>query len=298
MISPKHLGQNDTVGIVSTARKISLEEIRPAIELLESWNLNVKIGKTIGSEKNQFAGTDEERKNDIQTMLDDDEVNAIWCARGGYGTIRIIDDLDFSNFKMNPKWIIGYSDVTVLHNHIHNLGFETLHATMPINIAKNTPKALNSLKEVLFGDNLSYSIKPTNLNKLGAARGKLVGGNLSMLYSLLGSETTINTDEKILFLEDLDEYLYHVDRMMQNLKRNGYFNNLSGLIVGSMSDMNDNSIPFGKTAQEIVFEVCNEYDFPICFNFPAGHIDDNRALILGRVVELKVESNKCSVRFK
>ena len=298
MISPKYLEQKDTVAIVSTARKISLEEIKPAIELLESWNLNVKIGKTIGLENNQFAGSDEDRIKDFQVMLDDDKVKAIWCARGGYGTVRIIDALNFSNFKKNPKWIIGYSDVTALHNHIHNSGFETLHATMPVDIVKNTPEALKSLKKALFGDNLSYSINSDKLNKLGIAKGKLVGGNLSMLYSLLGSETTINTDGKILFLEDLDEYLYHIDRVMQNLKRNGYFNNLSGLIIGSMSDMNDNTIPFGKTAQEIVLDVCNEYDFPICFNFPAGHIDDNRALILGRVVELKVESKKCSVRFK
>ena len=298
MISPKYLEQKDTVAIVSTARKISLEEIKPTIELLESWNLNVKIGKTIGLKNNQFAGIDEDRIKDFQEMLDDNKVKAIWCARGGYGTVRIIDALNFSNFKKNTKWIIGYSDVTALHNHIHNLGFETLHATMPVDIGKNTLEALKSLKKALFGDNLSYSINSDKLNKLGIAKGKLVGGNLSMLYSLLGSETTINTDGKILFLEDLDEYLYHIDRMMQNLKRNGYFNNLNGLIIGSMSDMNDNTIPFGKTAQEIVLDVCNEYDFPICFNFPAGHIDDNRALILGRVVELKVESKTCSVTFE
>ncbi len=298
MISPKYLEQKDTVAIVSTARKISLEEIKPAIELLESWDLKVKTGRTIGLENNQFAGIDEDRKNDFQSMLDDDEVDAIWCARGGYGTVRIIDALNFSNFKKNPKWIIGYSDVTALLNHIHNLGFETLHATMPVDIVKNTPEALKSLKKALFGDNLSYSINSDKLNKLGIAKGKLVGGNLSMLYSLLGSETTINTDGKILFLEDLDEYLYHIDRMMQNLKRNGYFDNLKGLIVGSMSDMNDNIIPFGKTAKEIVLDVCNEHDFPVCFNFPAGHIDDNRVLILGRGLELKVESKKCSVTFE
>lgn len=298
MISPKYLEQKDTVAIVSTARKISLEEIKPAIELLESWNLNVKIGKTIGLENNQLAGIDEERIKDFQEMLDDVKIKAIWCARGGYGTVRIIDALNFSNFKKNPKWIIGYSDVTALHNHIYNLGFETLHATMPIDLSKNTSEAINSSKRALFGKQLFYSITPNNLNKIGEAKGKLVGGNLSILYSLLGSETTINTDGKILFLEDLDEYLYHIDRMMQNLKRNGYFNNLSGLIVGSMSDMNDNDIPFGKTAQEIVLDVCNEHDFPICFNFPAGHIDDNRALILGRGVELKVESKKCSVTFE
>lgn len=280
--------QNDIVGIVSTARKISLEEIQPAIDLLESWNLRVRIGKTIGLEDNQFAGTDGERTQDFQDMLDDDEVKAIWCARGGYGTIRIIDDLDFSKFKKNPKWIIGYSDVTVLHNHINNLGYETIHATMPVDLSKNTLEAIISLKEALFGKPLQYSFKTDKLNKLGKAECELIGGNLSMLYSLLGSETAIDTDGKILFIEDLDEYLYHMDRMMQNLKRNGYFDNLKGLIVGSMSDMNDNKIPFGKTAKQIVFDVCKDYDFPICFNFPAGHINDNNALIMGRNVKLEV----------
>ena len=298
MISPKHLQKNDTVAIVSTARKISLEEIKPAIELLESWELNVKIGKTIGFENNQFAGTDEDRITDFQEMLDDDKVKAIWCARGGYGTVRIIDQLDFSKYKKNLKWIVGYSDVTVLHNHINNLGFETLHATMPIDIKKSSSESLNSLKDGLFGNEINYSIKDYGLNKEGVAKGELVGGNLSMLYSLLGSETAINTDGKILFIEDLDEYLYHIDRMMQNLKRNGYFKDLKGLIVGSMSEMNDNDIPFGKTAEEIILDVCNDYNFPICFGFPAGHIDDNRALIFSRTAKLEVGNEESSLKFE
>ena len=297
MFSPKYLQNRDVVGIVSTARKISMDEIQPAIKLLESWNIKVKIGKTIGLENNQFAGTDEERIKDFQMMLDDDEVKAIWCARGGYGTVRIIDELDFTKFKKNPKWIVGYSDVTVLHNYINNLGFETLHATMPINVFKNTSDALNSLKDTLFGKQVKYSIKSDNLNKFGEAKGQLIGGNLSMLYSLLGSETAIDTDGKILFIEDLDEYLYHVDRMMHNLKRNGYFDNLKGLIVGNLSDMNDNTIPFGKSAKQIVFDVCKDYNFPICFDFPSGHIDDNRALIMGRTVELEVGSEIFTVNF-
>ncbi len=293
----KYIHQKDVVGIISTARKISLEEIQPAIKLLESWNLKVKIGKTVGLKDNQFAGTDEERTNDFQDMLDDTEVKAIWCARGGYGTVRIIDELDFSKFKKNPKWIVGYSDVTVLHNHINNLGFETLHATMPINVEKNSLEAINTLKKALLGNQLKYSIKTNKLNKTGNCKGELVGGNLSMLYSLLGSETAINTDGKILFIEDLDEYLYHVDRMMQNLKRNGYFENVKGLIVGSMYDMNDNTIPFGKTAKEIIFNLCKDYDFPICFDFPAGHVDDNRALFFGRNIELKVSKKDVSIIF-
>ena len=297
MITPKYLKENSTIAIVSTARKISLEEIKPAIELLERWNLKVKIGKTIGLEDNQFAGTDEDRQKDFQAVLDDDEVNAIWCARGGYGTVRIIDGLDFSKFKKNPKWIIGFSDVTVLHNQINNLGFETLHATMPVNVNKCTSEALRSLKDVLLGKSLEYSIRANELNKSGKAKGKLIGGNLSILYSLLGSETALKTKGSILFIEDLDEYLYHIDRMMQNLKRNGYFDKLNGLIVGGMTEMNDNTIPFGKTAKQIVHDVCKDYDFPICFDFPAGHIDDNRALIFGREVELKVKNELVSVKF-
>jgi muramoyltetrapeptide carboxypeptidase len=177
------------------------------------------------------------------------------------------------------------------------MGFETLHASMPINIPKNTGETLNSLKDALNGNELSYTIKSNKLNKPGSATGQLVGGNLSILYSLLGSETSVDTSGKILFIEDLDEYLYHVDRMMQNLRRNGYFDKLKGLIVGSMTEMNDNTIPFGKTAKEIIFEICNEYDFPICFNFPAGHIDDNRTLILGRSVQLVVDSAQSIVNF-
>ena len=293
----KPLKENYVVGILSTARKISLEDIQPAVDLLESWNLKVKIGNTIGLADNQFAGTDKDRINDFQAMLDDDQINSIWCARGGYGTVRIIDALDFSKFKNSPKWIVGFSDVTVLHNHINNLGFETLHATMPLNVPKNTAEALNSLKNALFGKQLKYSMKSYGLNKKGQAKGEITGGNLSILYSLMGSETAIETEGKILFIEDLDEYLYHVDRMMQNMKRNKYFDKLNGLIVGGLSDMNDNNIPFGKTAEQIVYDVCKDFNFPICFDFPSGHLDDNRSLIFGRDVEMKIEDKISEISF-
>ena len=297
MIQPTFLKKNDTIAIVSTARKISLDEIQPALKLLESWGLKVIIGKTIGLEDNQFAGSDTKRCSDLQEMLDDSKIKAIWCARGGYGTIRIIDQLDFSEFKKNPKWVIGYSDITVLHNHLNNLGFETLHATMPLDVSRNTTAALNSLKKHLFGEDLSFTINSSNENKLGESKGELVGGNLSMLYSLLGSETSINTDEKILFIEDLDEYLYHIDRMMMNLKRNGYLKNLKGLVVGGMTKMHDNAIPFGKNAKEIILDTVSEYDFPVVFNFPAGHLEDNRALNFGKIVTLSVDRNKTILSF-
>ncbi|WP_089380664.1 S66 peptidase family protein [Lutibacter agarilyticus] len=297
MIQPTYLQKNDTVAIVSTARKISLPEIQPAIELLKSWGLKVVVGETIGFEEHQFAGTDAQRTADFQKMLDNQKIKAIWCARGGYGTVRIIDKLDFTEFKKNPKWMIGYSDITVLHNHIHNLGFQTLHATMPLDVEKNQKKALNSLKKSLFGKPISYEINASEENKTGKTEGILVGGNLSMLYSLLGSETSIKTDGKILFIEDLDEYLYHIDRMLMNLKRNGYFNHLKGLVVGGMTDMHDNAIPFGKNAKKIILDIVSEFNFPIVFDFPAGHLKDNRALVFGRKVELEVSEEKTSIKF-
>jgi muramoyltetrapeptide carboxypeptidase len=274
-----------------------LDEIQPAIDLLKNWGLNVVVGKTIGLEKHQFAGSDEERTTDFQKMLDNSKIKAIWCARGGYGTVRIIDQLDFTEFKKQPKWIIGYSDVTVLQSQLHNLGFETLHATMPINVSTNTKEAFSSLKKSLFGEQLSYEIPSSEENKLGKAKGELVGGNLSILYSLLGSNSSVKTDGKILFIEDLDEYLYHIDRMLMNLKRNGYFDNLKGLIVGGMTKMHDNTIPFGKTAKEIILDAVSEYNFPVVFDFPAGHLDDNRALILGRKVDLEVGKKTVRLNF-
>lgn len=297
MIQPSYLQKGDTVAIVSTARKITSDKIIPAIKLLEKWELNVIIGETIGSEENQFAASDEKRIANFQQMLNNPSIKAIWCARGGYGTVRVVDKLDFTEFKKHPKWIVGYSDITVLHSHIHNFGIETLHATMPINLENNSQQALETLKKSLFGKNLSYEIPADEKNKSGNASGEIVGGNLSVLYSLLGSNSSIKTAGKILFIEDLDEYLYHLDRMCMNLKRNGYFAHLKGLVVGGMSDMHDNEIPFGKTAEEIILDCVSEYDFPVVFNFPAGHLDDNRALILGRKVTLEVGEIKSEITF-
>ena len=298
MISPSHLNKGDTIAIVSTARKISKEELKPAIQLLESWGLKAVLGKTIGAEENQFAGYDALRATDFQQMMDDPKIKAIWCARGGYGTVRMVDKLDFTAFKKNPKWIVGYSDVTVLHAHVHNLGIETLHAQMCLEIETKTKETSESLRKILFGEEYNISVSGSNsFTSPGNCSGQLVGGNLSVLYSLCGSNSAINTDGKILFIEDLDEYLYHIDRMMMNLKRNGMLKNLAGLIVGGMTKMNDNVIPFGKTAEEIIFDAVKDYDYPICFNFPSGHIEDNRALIMGREVRLKVEDGNITLKF-
>ena len=280
MIRPRYLKEGDTVAIISTARKVSKKELIPAITILKKWGLKVVLGKSIEAEDYQFAGNDELRTSDFQAMLDRPEVNAIWCARGGYGTVRIIDQLDFTNFKKLPKWIIGYSDVTVLHSHLHQLGIETLHAQMPVSIETKSEGTIKSIKSTLFGEKYGIKIPSVESNITGKASGQLIGGNLSILYSLCGSPSALNTKGKILFIEDLDEYLYHIDRMLQNLKRNGMFDELEGLIVGGMTQMHDNEIPYGKSAKEIILSICSGFNFPIAFNFPAGHVEDNRALIL------------------
>ena len=285
---PDYLSKNDKVAIVATARKASKEDLKPAIELLKKWELQPVIGSSIGLEDHQFAGSDKQRAQDFQQQLNDPEIKAIWCAKGGYGTVRILDRIDFSAFKKNPKWIIGYSDVTALHSHINNFRISSLHAQMCLGVETKSEASRETLRKILFGEELNYQFPCSKLNKSGTAEGELVGGNLSVLYSLCGSNSAINTKGKILFLEDLDEYLYHIDRMMQNLKRNGILQHLAGLVIGGMSNMNDNTIPFGKTAEEIIAETVAEYDYPIAFNFPAGHIEDNQALIFGRNIKLKV----------
>ncbi|MCF8322418.1 MAG: LD-carboxypeptidase, partial [Flavobacterium sp.] len=248
MITPTYLQKGDTVAIVSTARKNIDDNLKPTIDLLEGWGLTVKLGKTIGLDYYQLAGTDEQRTEDFQEQMDNPNIKAIWCVRGGYGTVKIIDNLDFTQFKQNPKWIIGFSDVTVLHGHLNRMGIESLHATMPVAIPRATDEAKNSLCAALFGEKLQYTLECDALNHNGKAKGELVGGNLSILYSLLGSESAIDCADKILFIEDLDEYLYHVDRMMMNLKRNGCLQSLKGIIVGAMTEMKDNEIPWGRNA--------------------------------------------------
>ena len=297
MIRPNYLQKGDTVAIVSTARKVFEKELIPALAILKNWKLNVVIGTSIEAEEHQFAGNDNLRASDFQEMLDNHKIKAIWCARGGYGSIRMIDLLDFSNFKNNPKWIIGYSDVTVLHSHLHQLGFETLHAQMPVSIETKTEACIQSLKSSLFGKNTNITIPYEVSNVMGNAKGVLVGGNLSMLYSLCGSSSSISTKGKILFIEDLDEYLYHIDRMLQNLKRNGMLDQLEGLIIGGMTKMHDNDISFGQSAEEIILSICDDYNYPIVFNFPAGHIKDNRALILGRKAELIISKTETILTF-
>ncbi|WP_290805278.1 LD-carboxypeptidase [Flavobacterium sp.] len=295
---PPYLKKGDTVAIVCTARKFMPEEAKPAIELLESWGLKAKLGRTIGLDSCQLGGTDVERAVDLQQMMDDDNVKAIWCARGGYGTVRIIDLLDFTKFSKKPKWVMGFSDVTVLHSHLNTLGIATLHSIMPFTVPNAPEKVKQTLKDALFGTNLNYTLPSKSYDVKGKAEGELVGGNISILYSLLGSSSSISTQGKILFIEDLDEYLYHVDRMMYNLKRNGYFEKAKGIIVGSMRDMHDNEIPFGQNEVQIITAIAKEYNIPIAFEFCAGHQKDNRTLVLGSQVSFEVNDKEIRLQFK
>ncbi len=289
MIRPPFLQPGDTIGITCPARKISYEDIQPAIDILENWGFRVVVGDTVGKEEHQYSGSDAARRADFQSMLNNKDIKAILAARGGYGTVRIMDDLDFSTFMNHPKWIAGYSDITHLHELLNcNIGVETLHCTMPINMPTNSAEALSSLRDALTGQSLEYRFPAHPLNKKGTMRGEVVGGNLSILYSNLGTKTILDTNKKILFLEDLDEYLYHVDRMMMAMKRAHKLNTLAGIIVGGMSDMKDNTLPFGKTAEEIIREHADAYDYPVCFGFPAGHFPDNRSIFMGRSALVQV----------
>lgn len=296
LLRPPSLKKGDSVYILSTAKKISLEEIECAVKTFESWGLKTVIGQTISAEYNQFAGNDQLRLADFQIALDDSNIKAVICARGGYGTVRMLDEINFDVFTKRPKWIVGFSDITFLHTHIsNNIGIQCLHAQMPIQFEKGTVESLETLRRELFGEPNEYNIAAHELNRIGDGKGILIGGNLSILYSITGTKSGINTDRKILFLEDLDEYLYHIDRMMMNLKRSGKLQNLAGLIVGGFTDMHDNKIPFGKNAYEIILEHVNEYSYPVCFNFPAGHIEDNRALVIGKTYTIQVYPDSVKV---
>lgn len=293
MILPPLLKTGDKVRILAPARKISEDELKPSIFLFESNGLRVNLGKNIFKQYHQFAGTDQERISDFQEALNNPDIKAIFCARGGYGTLRIIDKLDFSLFKKHPKWICGYSDVSVLHSHLHCLGFASLHATMPININNEIfdSETIKTMIQALFTGNISYTIPPHPFNKTGKADGFICGGNLSLLYALNGSASDIDTKNKILFIEELDEYLYHIDRMMLCLKRSHKLSYLSALIIGGMTQMNDNTIAFGKTAEEIILEHVQSFNYPVCFGFPAGHIIDNRAIIFGKKSFINITDN-------
>ena len=301
LIQPEYLKSGDTISIVAPSGVLNNfdNKITKAINIFKSWGLNVVLGNHIYDKNGHFAGTDKNREKDFQKALDNKNIKAIWCARGGYGAVRIIDKLNFDNYLKNPKWIIGFSDITVIHNKLNFLNSESIHAMMITgfeDIGQNND-SLSKLKNVLFGDSLSYSITSNKNNKTGKSEGIIVGGNLTLIQSTIGSKTELKMKDKILFIEEIGEYAYHIDRMLYSLKRAGYFENCKGLIVGQISDVKKNTTDFGRSINELILDVLDEYNFPILFDFPAGHEKTNFPIILGRKVILEVSKSDSKVIF-
>jgi len=303
LIQPPYLKVGDTVAIVapSGVLKNRNDEVERAKKLLESWQLKVIVGDHVFSKDNHFAGTDAERCEDFQKALDNPNIKAIWSARGGYGTVRILDKLDYTKFLAQPKWIIGYSDITALHNQIHIKGVESIHAIMCVSLPTDLSKikqSIDTFKAAIFGNSINYSLKGSKYNREGETSGQLVGGNLTILHTMLGSNTSIDTNGKILFIEEIGEYKYHIDRMLQSMKRAGYFDNCKGVIVGDMSRMRKNTTLWGTSVEQLILDALADYNFPIAFNMPAGHEEDNRAMIMGRTIKLAVSSVQSTVTFE
>lgn len=295
---PPYLKKGDTIGITCPAGYMALEKAQVCINTLQQWGFSVMVGKTLGSDSvNYFSGTDEERLQELQAMLDSDEIKAILFGRGGYGVSRIIDKLDFSQFKKKPKWLIGYSDITVFHTHIHtNLKIATLHSPMAaaFNDGVEDNEFIQSLRKGITGKKTIYKCAAHPFNKKGTANGELVGGNLSLLAHVTGTVSDINTKNKILFIEDIGEQIYSTDRMLRQLQRSGKLDKLAGLIIGNFTDVKDTDRPFGKTVYEVIQDVVKEYDYPVCFGFPVGHCKENLALKSG--VKYKFSSGNKTVQ--
>lgn len=296
---PPYLKPGDIIGITSPAGYITLEDIQPAVKKITEWGFQVRIGNSIGKRDFTFGGTDEERRDDFQQLLNDANIKAIMCARGGYGFVRIIDRIDFSAFKKNPKWLIGFSDITVLHNHLNrNCNTASIHSKMcnsfpaDWNLAEPVQReTIESIRKCLVGEKMEYTAPANTANQVGTARGQLTGGNLKTLETLAGSRSDISTKNKILFVEDTGEYLYSLDRMFWNLERTGKLNNLAGLIIGGFKIKKDDSEDetFGKTLEQIVLEKIKDCEYPVCFDFPVGHQKNNFALKCGVMHTLDVQ---------
>jgi len=287
-VFPKFLQPGDQVAIVSPSGPINSSYIERGTEILERWGLQVWTAPHVCARSGVFAGTDEERSADMQTALNNPEIRAIFCSRGGYGAIRIVEQLDYTAFLQNPKWIAGFSDITVFHSKINTLGVASIHGAMPKNFETIHAGSLQSLHDILFGMQKTIEWRASNYNKRGTARGALVGGNLSVLYSIRGLSLEYDYKGAILFIEDLNEYVYHIDRMMQNLKLSGILSQLSGLVVGGMTDMKQGVDEYRTSIETLVSDVCKEYDFPIAFDFPSGHGAENEAFIVGQMYALHV----------
>ncbi|NML65938.1 LD-carboxypeptidase [Hymenobacter sp. RP-2-7] len=288
-IAPPPLRPGQRVALVATARKITAAEVDFAVQTLSGWGLEVVLGTSIGAASHQFAGTDDERRRDLQRQLDDSSVRAIICARGGYGTARLLDELDFSGFAASPKWVAGFSDITALNCHLLRLGYQSIHGVMPVLFGQAAGEAaVASLRAALGGAPMPCEALAHPLNRPGTAQGELVGGNLSLLHTLTGTRSQVDFTGRILFLEDLDEYLYHIDRMLLHLHRSGQLAGLAGLVVGHFSQMRDNLIPFGQSAYEIIDQYAQRYHFPVGYGFPIGHEPSNHAVVVGRQATLDV----------
>ncbi|TAE38236.1 MAG: LD-carboxypeptidase [Sphingobacteriales bacterium] len=288
MLQPPHLLLGDKIAITCPAKKLD-KPMDDAIALLNSWGLEVILGETVKASYHQFAGDDEMRAQEMQQFINDKSIKAIIAARGGYGCIRIVDKIDFTPMLKNPKWLIGFSDITVLHCALQSMEIQSIHAQMPVTIPNSTAASIQSLKKALFGEQIEYNYNPNNstiLGKSGTIKGTLIGGNLSILVSLLGSVHELDYTDKVLFIEDVGEYLYAIDRMMHTLDRAGKLAKLKGLIVGGFTQIQDNTPPFGLSAQEIIYYRVKKYNYPIIFDFPAGHLEDNRALVMGSQILL------------
>ena len=300
MLRPPSLRRGDTLGIVAPSGCLAEPELMPAVELIRQWGLQVVLGQHIFKSRNSFAGTDAQRTADFQRMLDDPSVHAILCARGGYGAVRIIEALDFTRFRSNPKWIAGCSDVTVFHAFLQQrLGIESLHSAMPrvVPPKKPDPVSMESLRAGLFGEIRHHTARPHKLNRNGEARGTLVGGNLSVLFSLSGSAMEPDTRGRILFIEDIGEYLYHIDRMLMNLQLRGMLAGIRGLVVGAMSGMMVSGSGYRKPAYRIIHDAVEGFDYPVMFGFPAGHEHPNLSLYMGREVKMRVTAGECELGF-
>ncbi len=283
MLQPPYLQPGDKIAITCPAKKLD-KPMDDVIALLNTWGLEVVLGETVKASHHQFAGTDEMRAQEMQQFINDKSIKAIIAARGGYGCIRIVDKIDFTPMLKNPKWLIGFSDITVLHCALQSMGIQSIHGQMPVTIPNSTAAGIQSLKKALFGQQIEYNYKPnksTILGKSGTIKGTLIGGNLSILVSLLGSIHELDYTDKVLFIEDVGEYLYAIDRMLHTLDRAGKLAKLKGLIVGGFTQIQDNTPPFGQNAQEIIYEIVKKYNYPVIFDFPAGHLNDNRALVMG-----------------
>jgi muramoyltetrapeptide carboxypeptidase len=295
MIQPPFLQPGDTIYITAPAKAIEESVVLEAKKTLETWGLNVRVAPHCLGRAAYFSGTDAERLADFQHGLDDPSIKAILCARGGYGCVRIVEELDWTAFQQNPKWIVGFSDVTVFHQKINQLGVESIHGIMPLGFTEGSMEAKETLHKALFGESIILEASPVKENCMGTAKGSLVGGNMTIIYSLIGTELSYTFKDKILFIEDIGEHIYKVDRMLHAFKLAGIFNQISGLILGGFTEMEDTDVPFGKTIEELILEQVVDLGIPVAFNVPIGHIPDNQAVVVGRTVTLTVNQTKSTL---